>query len=128
MDRLLEYLLGFLLRPVFRRLTNSFHRWDDIWRGFGKQDWQLVTGTIESGVVEPRRHDYAATLRYSYSVAGEFWAGSTYRIFYSEQDADDYLAAHRSGTRVAVRVRPGKPEKSVVLMRDQMTVSAAGTI
>ncbi|HEX2329708.1 MAG TPA: DUF3592 domain-containing protein [Candidatus Angelobacter sp.] len=125
---MLEFLLNLLLRPVLRRFTGFFHRSDDQIRSVGRQDWPLTTGTIESGVVEPGRNYYTATLRYSYSAAGEFWSGSITRVFFAEQDADDYLAAHRSGTKVAVRYRPDKPEKSVVLMRDQMMASAAGTI
>lgn len=128
MDGFLGYLLVLLLRPVLRRFTGFFHRREDQFRSLGTQDWPLTTGTIEGGQVEQGRNFYVATLRYSYSADGEFWSGSLNRMFYSEQDADDYLAAHRSGTKVAVRYHPGKPEKSVVLMRDQMAVSAAGTI
>jgi hypothetical protein len=128
MEWLLRSLLGFLLRPLFRSLTRFFHDLDDKWRGLGKRDWYLVNGTVEIVKVEPRRDDWVVMLHYSYSVAGEFWSGRTYRVFYVESDADHYAQQHPSGSTVVVRYNPNKASRSVVLKEDQLSASAAGTI
>ena len=100
---------------ILRRLGRFF-------REMGTDNWPRANGTITAGSVKVIHGwvvDYAlGQLDYSYSVAGDYYAGSITRQYPDEQAAWDYVDA-RTGITVVVRYKDDNVEACVLRDPDQ---------
>jgi hypothetical protein len=71
---------------------------------------------------------YRVTMFYTFIAESDSWSGETWRQFAVKKDAERYVERHPTGTGIAVRYRPGQPDKSVALARDQHLASPDGTV
>jgi Protein of unknown function (DUF3592) len=97
--------------------------WVWFWlRLYGAASWPKTEGRIESGEVSVARgksgETATATLRYSYQVEGEYYAGSHEQYFNDEQRAWDCVDGAK-GRTVQVRYHPRQLEKSMLRAEDQ---------
>lgn len=84
-------------------------------------DWPTTQARVEStnvrSVAAGKHHYYSAELAYSYTVAGEYYAGHFERSFDKEQEAWEFVDGFR-GTAITARYRPADPQQSVVIEAD----------
>ena len=55
-----------------------------------------------------------AELAYTYVHKGEYYSGVHRKAFMLESSAEDYVSQIHVGSEIAVRVKPTRPETSVV--------------
>ena len=88
----------------------------------GARGWPIAQGTIEHAgpktIGEGRTAYWVGELSYSYSVDGEYYAGVAYLPASNEDDAYEATRGWKD-RRVHVRVMPGKPERSVLVLKEQ---------
>jgi hypothetical protein len=61
-----------------------------------------------------------AEIVYTYHIDGGFYGGVDEKPFYVESSAQKYVKQVAKGDNLVVRVKPGKPEISIVLDQDQV--------
>lgn len=127
MDHIVRLLLS-ILSLLWRPFTGATHALQDRFRRVGKSDWPTVTGRVHSSHISSNEHTWTVTLLYSYRAEGDYWSGETTRPFFGERDAENYADMHRADSPLMVRVCPGQPGQSTVLVEDQMFVSPAASI
>jgi hypothetical protein len=98
-------------------LISSFVFW--LWRRWklrGASNWPVAEGRIESRSIA--RDDSGATFAcrvgYSYTVAGEYYAGYAEKTFTSENLATAFRNQVQDRQRVSIRYKPSKPETSAL--------------
>ncbi len=96
-------------------------RW---WRARGADNWPQTTATVETGAIGPiprevSRGVWLVEVPYSYSVAGEYYAGFIQQQFFDLDTAERFAAGFPSGRKLTLRYRQDNPEISVVLPQDQ---------
>src|SRR5260370_1609902 len=78
-------------------------------------DWPSATGEVHSAEVHVRSRDvYTAEISYFYSARGEYYSGYLQHLFFSEDEAYDFLAHFPKGRKIVVHYCPDKPEVSVL--------------
>jgi hypothetical protein len=60
-----------------------------------------------------------AQIVYTYAFKGECYPGNYAKPFLSRSSAEDYVSQFVKESSLVVRVKPGKPERSIVLEQDQ---------
>jgi hypothetical protein len=82
--------------------------------------WPTVTGEIYNADVQGGpRNGYKAEIAYSYSVEDEYYSGYFQKDFYDcEDEANQFVAPLRPGSKVLVHYRPDKPEVSTLFEQD----------
>jgi hypothetical protein len=89
------------------------------------RSWPVALGTIEFAapkmIGEGSNAYWVGELSYSYSVDGEYYAGVAHLPSSDEDDAYEAIRGwkHR---KVHVRVMPAKPERSVLVLEEQMPI------
>jgi hypothetical protein len=109
-----DYIMGFLVSLVRIQLRN--------WRARRCFGWPKVTATIvgvswQAQYYMPRPD---AEIVYTYHIDGGFYGGVDTKPFYLEGAAEKYASRFAKGDNLVIRVKPGNPETSVVLDRDQI--------
>jgi Protein of unknown function (DUF3592) len=83
------------------------------------EGWSQANGRVESGEVSGIRSypswksTFTATINYSYSVNGDWFAGKVVERFNNEQKAWDFVDRYK-GKEILVRYNPNRPAKSVL--------------
>lgn len=117
-----ELLLGFALIVtigwLIRRFAVSVNRRVQDAAG----SWPIAQGTIEHAapkvIGEGRTAYWVGELSYSYSVNGEYYAGVAHLPAANEDAAYEATRGWKE-RKVQVRVMPGKPERSVLVLAEQ---------
>jgi hypothetical protein len=120
---------NFVFRLIHRIFADFFGASD--WKGFsvmGAKHWPTITGKIESATISHlnKRHFvlyipvYIVEVGYSYSVAGEYFAGHFEQTFYREDSAQQFVETW-SWRMVSVRYRPASPEISFLYLAEQQS-------
>lgn len=117
---------SFLKRLVKRQVLETLGADWDTWARLGARNWPLAKGRVEFGSVTEHRDgatwflipNYTADVSYSYSVAGEYYAGHLERDFYREKSAAEFVDGLKA-KGVFVRYNQGSPSISVLRLKDQ---------
>jgi hypothetical protein len=95
------------------------------WRRSLAPNWPLTNGSIEDVEVIAGQNQNV-NLRYSYSVAGEWYSGELIASFDDSKQALNFV--HRAkGTRISVSVSPGNPAESFVIP-EQLAAAKTGLL
>lgn len=123
--RPLQYAVEFiysLVVAVWWAPALAVRRLGRVLREIGSENWQRANGSITAGdvtVIHGWIVDYAlGRLDYSYTVAGDFYAGSFTRQYPDEQSAWDFVDANR-GKHVIVRYKTNNAQASTLRDADQ---------
>ena len=116
-----EILIGMLSVAIFGLgLVSSLVFW--LWRRWklrGSSDWPVTDARIESRSIvrDDKGRTFACRLGYSYTVAGEYYAGYAERTFTSENLATAFRDQVQDRQRVPIRYKPSSPETSKLDLR-----------
>ena len=98
-----------------------------LWRWLRRRraaEWPIANGTITSAVVSKpgfaifsKRVPYRGELSYSFTCAGEHYAGKYSRDFYSENEAESFIHG-LEGQSVPIHHNPSRPSNSLFLDPD----------
>jgi hypothetical protein len=104
------------------------------WRSLsllGAKYWPMSKGKVEYATVTRKREHhlfymayYVCEVSYSYSVAGEYYAGQFEKLYFREDTARD-VAENWRGKELFVRYRQEAPNVSTVRKQDQTTLHSA---
>jgi hypothetical protein len=104
-------VIDIFLGYFFRAISN----W---WRALGTKKWPSVEAIVTAHPIESS--GYGGTkveVVYSYRVQDELYTGMHTEPCFGS--ASEYMQRFPRGRRVAVRVKPGEPDVSVILDDDQ---------
>ena len=122
MDGILFYVAVFAL-GVGIAVVGS--RWRRRWEGRASEGWPTVFGTIEQRYVDDEDRTPYATIAYSYSVNGEYYAGFVRQAFPISNQAEKFLENYPRDAKVMIRYNPHKPSYSVLRDEDQAVARRA---
>jgi hypothetical protein len=89
------------------------------WQGRAAEGWPMTNGTVEQRYVAGEKRMAIATIAYSYSVDGEYFAGFCEQAFPVEELAEKFIDRFPKDAKILVRYQPGKPSRSVLREEDQ---------
>lgn len=101
-----DVVVGFLIRTVIRfvKLRSS-------------ETWPVENGTIVAATCPTATYGGpVAELGYTYIHNGEYYSGVHTKAFMLKGSAEDHISKIQIGSQIAVRVKPTRPEESVVAM------------
>jgi hypothetical protein len=123
MTHIIWWFIWFLGGAVLVYGGNWLLRW---WASHRSEGWPMTVATVEQRYVEEGRRSHAATIAYSYSVNGEYYAGLATWHFPLEAMAYKFIERYPTDAKMMVRYKPEKPEVSVLREQDQMVNAASG--
>jgi len=82
---------------------------------------------MESRGGQPGAARHLATVRYSYSVQGQYYSGQLKREYMLFGRGEKWLANFPNGTSLVVRYNPAKPADSVLFENEQCVTQAIRT-
>ncbi len=82
------------------------------------KNWPSAPATIEQGYIERKLRGEVGVIAYSYSVEGNYYAGSSKQSFMLE-GAQQFIDRYPANTKVFIRYHPGDPTRSVLRDQDQ---------
>jgi Protein of unknown function (DUF3592) len=104
----LDIYVEFIVRVIVR-----------LFRARGSRSWPVVKAEVTGTSCNPGGFGCAvANITYEYRVNGELYTGADANPFVSTSSAKDYLEDYPTGSELLVRVKPGRPDFSVVRQKD----------
>ncbi len=122
---MLERLIARIVAELFGPLTTRLQRAAaEHWRKFRSESWPMAFGNTHEVRVVEKDYLWNATLSYSYSVTGEYYAGFLSLQFARESDVDAFVHAFPPGSKLFIRYKPSKPEISLIRLGENAQVIA----
>jgi hypothetical protein len=103
----LDILVEFIVRVIIR-----------FFRARGAESWPVIQAEVTSKGYRGGFGCDVADINYQYRLDGELYTGADANPFLSRRSAKDYLEGFQPGTRLPVRVKPGRPGVAVLRQMD----------
>ena len=120
MRGVLELMATYLLPIVVVGGAYAFYRLRRRWMGRASEGWPSIYGTVEQAYATQERGSEMAVISYSYSVAGQYFAGFCKQAFPLAEQAKRFVARYPSQGKVLIRYHPDDPSRSVLRDQDQI--------
>ena len=98
------------------------------WHSRISEHWPTTSGHVEQRYVNTGDRIPVATVAYSYSVNGEYFAGFYEQAFPNEDMAYEFLDRFQKDSKIVVRFAADKPSRSVLREEDQVIIRAGASI
>ena len=91
--------------------------------------WREITATVSGASSQTSSYmpRPVAEIVYTYRLDGSFYGGADEKPFFFESSAQRYAQQFTRGDSLIVRVKPGKPEVSIVNDEDQIRTNQSAT-
>jgi hypothetical protein len=114
----LDVFVGWLI-TLYRIVTRSV-------RARKTKEWRAISAVISSAAFQGEAYipRPVALIAYTYHFEGGSYLGVDEKPFFFESSAKAYAAQFKRGCPLIIRVKPGEPETSIVLDKDETGTNA----